>query len=452
MIVIGSGMAGINSVVVAQEAGATVAVIERGRVGGTCPTRGCIPTKALIRSAEVAHEVARAAEFGIRVGAVEVDFGAVMARVRAIIELGSNAARGYLESLEGVELVIGEARLDGPAAVRVDGRRLEAPRILIATGAAPRRPPIPGLESVSHLTSDDVLELRELPRTITVIGGGPVALELGQALARLGAAVTMVEIQQRLLPGEEPELVEALSGMLEEEGLRILVGAAIDRVERAPDGRPRLVGSHAGGPLTLDADALLVATGRGPAVEALGLAEAGVAGGRGGIAVDARLRTSQPTVWAAGDVLGPPYGAFTHVARRLGAEAARNALGIDPHDVDPDVGPRAVFTDPELVTVGLTETAAREAGHRVRIGTAPFSGGKARAWGEERGLVKVVAEEGTGRLLGAHILAYHGADLIHPVLVAMHAGDGSGAPILAAPHVHPTLGEKVRAAVESAVS
>jgi pyruvate/2-oxoglutarate dehydrogenase complex dihydrolipoamide dehydrogenase (E3) component len=452
MVVIGSGMAGINAALVAQEAGAMVAVVERGRVGGTCPTRGCIPTKALIRSAEVAHEIARAAEFGIRVGDVEVDFAAVMERVRGIIERGSNATRSYLESLEGLELVLGEARLDGPAAVRVDGRRLEAKRILIATGAEPRRPPIPGLASVPHLTSDDVLELRELPRTLTVIGGGPIALELGQALSRLGSAVTLVEVQPRLLPGEEPELVEALTGMLEEEGLRIIAGAAIDRAERAPDGRPRLVGRHDGAELTLDADALLVATGRGPAVEALGLGEAGVAGGRGGIEVDARLRTSQPTVWAAGDVLGPPYGAFTHVARRLGAEVARNALGIDPHDVDPDVGPRAIFTDPELVTVGLTEAAAREAGHGVRVGTATFSGGKARAWGEERGLVKVVAEEGTGRLLGAHVLAYHGADLIHPVVVAMHAGDGTGAPILSAAHVHPTLGEKVKEAVEKAVS
>jgi len=452
MVVIGSGMAGINAALIAQEAGATVAVVERGRVGGTCPTRGCIPTKALIRSAEVAHEIGRAAEFGIRVGAVEVDFGAVMARVRGIIDKGSNATRAYLESLERLELVIGEARLDGPTAVRVDGRRLGARQIVIATGAEPRRPPIPGLASVPHLTSDDVLELRELPRSLTVIGAGPIGLELGQALSRLGAEVTLVEIAPRLLPHEEPEIAEALTAMLEEEGIRILTGAAVDRVERAPDGRPRVVGRHAGAGLLLDADALLVGAGRGPAVEALGLGDAGVAGGPDGIRVDARLRTSRPTVWAAGDVLGLPYGAFTHVARRLGVEVARNALGIEPHDVDPDVGPRAIFTDPELATVGLTEAAAREAGHRVRVGTAAFSGGKARAWGEERGLVKVVAEEGSGRLLGAHVLGYHGADLIHPVVVAMHAGDGSGAPVLAAPHIHPTLGEKVKAAVEAALS
>jgi mercuric reductase len=452
MIVIGSGMAGINAALVAQQRGARVAVVERGRVGGTCPTRGCIPTKALVRSAEVAHEIARAAEFGIRVGAVEVDFAAVMDRVRAIIEIGSSNTRRYLDGLEGLDLVLGEARLEGPAAVRVDGRRLAAPRILIATGAEPRLPPIPGLEEVPHLTSDDVLELSELPRTLTVIGGGPIALELGQALGRLGAEVTLVEVQPRLLPSEEPEIADALSALLAEEGLRIMVGATIHRAERAPDGRPRLALSHRGADLTLDAEGLLVAAGRGPAVAALGLEAAGVASGRGGIAVDARLRTSQPTVWAAGDVLGLPYGAFTHVARRLGAEVARNALGIDPHDVDPDVGPRAIFTDPELATVGLTEAAAREAGHRVRIGTGTFSGGKARAWGEERGLVKIVAEEGSGRILGAHVLAYHGADLIHPVVVAMHAGDGSGRPIADAPHLHPTLGETVKSAVEQAIT
>jgi len=448
LIVIGAGMAGMNAAGRAVEAGARVALVERGRIGGTCPTRGCIPSKALIRSAEVAHEVARAAEFGVRVRGDEVDFAAVMERVRGIIDRGSHGAEAWLESLDGLRLVRGEARFASATCLSVDGERLCAPRIVVATGAEPRVPPIPGLEATPYLTSDDVLELRELPKRLIVVGGGPVALELGQALGRLGARVTLVEILPRLLPAEEPELVNALAGYLAEDGMELLLGATIHRAEVGSGAARRLLVTHSGAERTLEAEAILVATGRGPAVEALDLAAAGVVGDRRGIGVDARLRTSQPSVWAAGDVLGPPFGAFTHVARRLGVEVAENALDLHPHDVDRDVGPRAIFTDPELVGIGLTEAAGRDAGYDVRVGTATFRGGKARAWGEERGMAKVVAEARTGRILGAHVLAYHGADLIHPVAVAMAAGDGTAAPLLRAAHVHPTLGEVVKAAAE----
>lgn len=196
---------------------------------------------------------------------------------------------------------------------------------------------------------------------------------------------------------------------------------------------------------SLEADALLVATGRTASTDALALGAAGVDGDGRGIPVDTRLRTSASAVWAAGDVLGPSWGQFTHVARRQGVDVAENALGIDPHDVPQDVGPRAIFT----VSIGLTEDAARAAGHEVRVGSGGYSGGKARAWGEERGMVRVIAAAGTGRLLGAHILAYHGAELIHPIAVAMKAGDGTGEPIARAFHVHPTLGEVVKSAVEA---
>ncbi len=184
-------------------------------------------------------------------------------------------------------------------------------------------------------------------------------------------------------------------------------------------------------------------------MESLRLASAGVEAGAHGIPVDARLRTSQEGHWAAGDVLGPPYGAYTHVARRLGREVAENALGLDPHDVDPDQGPRAIFTDPEFATVGLTEREAREAGHEVGVAVATFSGGKARAWGQERGLAKAVVDRASRRILGAHVLGYHAADLIHPVVVAMAAGDADA--LTGVYHVHPTLGEAVQGAVRSAL-
>ncbi len=448
LIIIGAGMAGMNAAARAVDAGATVAIIERGRVGGTCPTRGCIPTKALIRSAEVAHEIRRAGEFGIRVGHVEVDFTAVMDRVRGIIDRGSAGAQGWLESLEGLELIAGEAVLEGPEAVRVDGRTVSAPRIIIASGAEPSVVPIPGLDRTPYMTSDDILALTHLPRRLLIVGAGPIALELGQALGRLGTRVSMVEVAPTFLPGAEPELAAALRGFLEEEGLEILVGAEIGGVEPGPAGGVRMRVVHSGAERVLEADGLLVAAGRSASVEALVLAAAGVEGDRRGIPVDTRLRTNAETVWAAGDVLGPSWGQFTHVARRQGVDVAENAMGIDPHDVPKDVGPRAIFTDPELVSIGLTEEAARVAGHAVRIGSGAFTGGKARAWGEERGMVKVIAEEGSGRLLGAHILAYHGADLIHPIAVAMQAEGGGGGLIGRAFHVHPTLGEVVKSAVE----
>ena len=448
LIIVGAGMAGMNAAARAVDAGASVAIIERGRVGGTCPTRGCIPTKTLIRSAEVAHEIRRADEFGIRVGHVEVDFAAVIDRVRGIIDRGSRGAQGWLESLGGLELITGEARLEGPRAVRVDGRVLTAPSIIIASGAEPGAVPIPGLDRTPFMTSDDVLALSELPASLLVVGAGPIALELGQALSRLGSQVTLVEVAPSFLPGVDPELSQALRGFLSEEGIEILVGADIRGVEPGLGRGVRMRVAHEGSERLLPAEALLVAAGRSASVDALALPEAGVEGSVRGIPVDARLRTTAPSVWAAGDVLDPSWGRFTHVARRQGVDVAENAMGLDPHDVPRDVGPRAIFTDPELVSIGLTEDAARQAGHEVRVGAATFSGGKARAWGEERGMAKVVAEAGSGRLLGAHVLAYHGADLIHPVAVAMQAGTGDGAPIARSFHVHPTMGEVVKSAVE----
>jgi pyruvate/2-oxoglutarate dehydrogenase complex dihydrolipoamide dehydrogenase (E3) component len=440
-------MAGINAMAVAHDNGARVALVERDRPGGTCPLRGCIPSKALIRCAEVAHEISRAAEFGIRVGDWSVDFPAVMARVRGIIDRGANGTKGYLDSLERLDLIQGEAELDGPDAVRVDGRRLTAPTIIVATGAGFTPPQIPGLDSTPYLTSDDViLRITELPSRLVVVGGGPIGLELGQALSRLGAQVTIVEILERILPAVDVEVSGELVRMLREEGIEIIEGAEIERVEPGPDGGARVVLSNG----VLEGDGLLIAAGRGPNTRTLRLEEAGVEAGDGGITVDSHLRTTQPSVWAAGDVLGAPYGQITHIARRQGVQVAQNALSLAAHDVSSDPGPRTIFTDPELVTIGMSEEQAREAGHEVRVGTGTFSGGKARAWGEEHGLARVITDARTKRILGAQILAYHSADLVHPIATAMAAGDGTGEPILRSYQVHPTLGEVVRSAVERA--
>jgi len=450
LIVIGAGMAGMNAAARASEAGARVALIERDRLGGTCPIRGCIPSKALIRSAEIAHEVRTAGGYGVRVDGFSVDMPAVIDRVQAIIERGASSARSYLESLPGLRVVMGEAHFREAGELEVNGEVLRAPRVVIATGAAPASVPIPGLAETPHLTSTDVLSLRELPGRLLVIGAGPVGLELGQALSRLGSRVTLVEIAPRLLPGDEPEIAEALGACLAAEGVELLVGATIERAERGAGGRPRLVVTHEGATRELEGEALLLGAGRAAQVESLRLKEAGVEGDAKGIPVDRRLQTSREGHFAAGDVLPAAYGPYTHTARWLGRSAAENALGADPHDVPPDHGPRAIFTDPEVVTIGMTERQAREAGGDVGVGTSAFSGGKARAWGQEHGLAKAVVDRASRRILGAHVVGYHAADLIHPVAVAMQAGGAD--PLLGAFHVHPTLGERVRDAVVAALS
>jgi pyruvate/2-oxoglutarate dehydrogenase complex dihydrolipoamide dehydrogenase (E3) component len=449
LIVIGAGMAGINAAARAVEAGASVAVIERDRVGGTCPIRGCIPSKALIRSAEIAHEARTAARYGVHVDGVRVDMGAVIDRVQAIVDRGANGAREYLESLPGLRLVMGEAAFEEPGAVVVDGERIRAPRVIVATGNTPAPPPIPGLDATPYLTSTDVLVRRELPDRLVVIGAGPVGLELGQALSRLGARVTLIEVAPRLLMAADPEMGDALATLLREEGIEILLDATVERTARRGEG-VRVTVTADGVTLDIDADALMVGAVCSSDVAALHLDRAGVHGGQKGVPVDARLQTSRDGHYAAGDVLGPPFGAYTHTARALGRGAASNALDHDAHDIGPDHGPAAIFTDPEFVAIGLTEMAAREKGLDIGVATSGFSGGKARAWGQERGLVKAVVDRATHRILGAQVLAYHAADLIHPVVVAIQAG--SAEPLTNAFHIHPTLGEPVQGAVRSALA
>ncbi len=450
VIVIGAGMAGINATATAIGSGARVALVERDRIGGTCPVRGCIPSKTLIRSAEVAHLARRAPEFGIEVGEVRVDYPKVIERVQSIVDRGSNGARGYLESLEALDIVYGEARMAGPNEVAVNGDLLRAPKVVLATGSEPASAPIEGLADIGYWTSDDVLKRPELPDRLIVIGAGPIGLELGQALGRLGSTVTVVEVLPAILPMADFEVGELLVESLEGEGVEMMLGATVRRAEAGPDGSKRLVVDHGGETKTVEADVILLGAGRVPAVGALDLAAAGVEYTPKGIGVDSRLATSGPGVYAAGDVLGAPYGPFTHVARRLGREVVENALDLAPHDVDVDWGPHAIFTDPNVVMVGVSETDARAAGHDVKVGTSSFSGGRARAMGEERGFAKVVTDATSSRILGAQIIGHHAADLIHPIAVAMNAGDGSVEPIFRTMHVHPTLGEVVKSAADGA--
>jgi pyruvate/2-oxoglutarate dehydrogenase complex dihydrolipoamide dehydrogenase (E3) component len=450
VIVIGAGMAGVNAAWKAHEAGARVAVVERERLGGTCPIKGCVPTKALTRSAEIAHQARRAGEFGVHVGEISVDFAAAVGRIRQIAAQGENGVRGFFDSLESLDVFMGEARFADATTVAVGNERLNAPKIILATGASARRPDIPGLDETGFLTSDDVTQrITELPERLLVIGAGAVGLELGQALSRLGSSVSLIEITETLLPEAEPEVGETLAEALRAEGISLLLGARITGVW-SEDGERKIAVETADGPVTLVGDEILLGTGRVPAVDALDLGAAGIAHNGHGIDVGADLQTSRAGIYAAGDVVGAPYSPYTHVARRMGQEVVANVLDGAERPIDADPGPRAIFTDPEVAVIGMTEREAVDGGFAVSTGRSGFSGGKARALGEEGGFAKIVLEEGTRRILGATIVGYHGADLIHPIAVAMKAPGGVVDPILDAYHVHPTMGERVHEAAQAA--
>lgn len=419
--VIGAGSAGFSAAITAAEQGAQVALIGHGTIGGTCVNVGCVPSKALIRATESLHHANTASRFsGIEGSAAVVDWPAL---VRQKDELVSSLRQAkyadLLPEYNGLAYLEGEARLtDG--GVAVNGGLLTAPRVIIATGARPAVPRIQGIEDVNCLTSTTALELKELPRSLLVIGGGFVGAELAQAFARAGVAVTIV-CRSHLLPAAEPEVGEALSRYFRDEGIRVNCGVAYQFCRKTDKGVALCV-RQGDKQETLEAERVLIATGRTPNTEGLGLAEAGVAQiGNGGIEVDDRMRTTRPGTYAAGDVTGRDQ--FVYMAAYGAKIAARNALNGDGLAYDNTTMPAVVFTDPQAASVGLTEAAAREAGYEVKTSVLPLDQvPRALAARDTRGLIKLVADGATDRLLGAHILAPEGGDSIQTAVLAMRHG------------------------------
>jgi len=372
---------------------------------------------------------------------VEVDFAAVMARVRAVIEDGVSFYEHQIDKDDGVTLFRGDARFVAEHAIECNGERVEFEQGLIATGARPRIPEIPGLDAVPFSTSDDLLQATELPEHLVSFGAGAVSLEFAQAYRRLGARVTIVQRGTHLASAEEPELTALLRRYLEEDGIEVITEAVVERAE-LEGGRPVLV--LAGGRRVVG-DKLLLGVGRVPVVGGLGLEEIGVETRPTGIVVDRFLRTTQPHIAAIGDAIGGWM--FTHVATYEAPLAVANLL--DGAETEPDyrVIPRAIFTSPELAGVGLSEEQALAAGYEVEVRRYDVGKtGKARAIGDRRGRVKFVLAAVSGEILGAHILAPHGVDLLPGAMVAMNAPGGTLAPLLATIHPHPTLSEAVKIA------
>lgn len=421
LAVLGAGSAGFSAAITAAEQGAQVALIGHGTIGGTCVNIGCVPSKTLIRAAETIHHAGTARRFAGISAQAHADDWAATVRQKDELVAGLRKAKyaDLLPAYNNISYAEGQARL-AAGGVAVNGETIKAGRIIIATGARPSVPAIPGIEEADYLTSTSALELEQLPKSLLVIGGGYIGAELAQMFARMGVKVAIV-CRSRLLPEAEPEIAEALSEYLTDEGIALTRGVTYRRVTQTSSG-VSLVVLKDGREETLAAERLLVVTGRTPNVEELGLQEFGVAQGpKGNIQVDDRMRTTRPGVYAAGDVTGRDQ--FVYMAAHGAKIAAKNALNSDSLRYDNATMPAVVFTDPQVASVGLTEAAAQSVGHKVRVSVLPLSAvPRALAARDTRGLIKLVAEAESGKLLGAHILAPEGADAIQTAALAIKQG------------------------------
>jgi mercury(II) reductase len=419
--VIGAGSTGFAAAITAVEQGAQVGLLGNGTIGGTCVNIGCLPSKTLIRAAETLHNARAAARFaGVAADAGVTDWQRTIRQKDALVA-GLRQAR-YIDLLPAYN---GIAYREGPArlvegGVEICGMRVSAGKIIIATGARPAVPDIPGIEAVPYLTSTTALDLEQLPKALLVVGGGYIGAELAQMFARAGVKVTLV-CRSHLLPAAEPEIGAALTGYFEDEGITLVAGIAYRAIRKTENGISLTV-AREGQDVAIDADQVLLATGRTPNIEGLGLPEHGIATTpKGGIVVDDRMRTTRADIYAAGDVTGSDQ--FVYMAAYGAKLAAKNALNGDSLRYDNSAMPAVVFTDPQVASVGLTEAAARAAGHAVRVSTIGLDQvPRALAARDTRGLIKLIAEAGSRRLLGAHILAPEGADSIQTAGLAIRQG------------------------------
>ena len=443
LVVIGGGTAGLVTAAGAAGLGARVALVERDLLGGDCLNVGCVPSKCVIRSARVAGELRVASAFGIHVpGPVEVDFGTVMERMRAVrarISLHDSAAR--FRGL-GVDVFLGEGRFTGPGTVAVNGTTLRFRRAVIATGSRAHRPPVPGLAEAGFLTNDSIFELMKRPRRLAVIGAGPIGCELAQAFRRLGSEVTIFHTGSHILNREDADAAEIVQRAFHAEGIRLLFEARLARVDRAADGKV-LRAETPRGSEAVTVDEILVGVGRVPNVEGLGLESVGVVYDRHeGVTVDDRLRTSNPMIYAAGDVCLAEK--FTHAADFSARTVIQNALFLGRKKLSVLTIPWCTYTDPEIAHVGLSEEEAAERGVAIDTYMRPFAEvDRAVVDGEEDGFVKLHVRRSTDRIVGATIVARHAGEMISEVTLAMMGGVGLGR-LASVIHPYPTQAEAIR--------
>jgi dihydrolipoamide dehydrogenase len=447
LVIIGAGPGGYVAAIKAAQLGAEVTVIEDIEVGGTCLNRGCIPTKALLASSEAYAKAKELDKFGIELDSTPVpNLEKIMARKDKIVGTQVKGIRGLFKSW-GVTLIEGRGILAGDRKVEAtskDGTKetLEADKIIIATGSRPAQIPTFPFDGEKILSSDDALELKEIPKSMIIVGAGVIGCEWACIFRELGTEVTMVEMLPRAVSTEDMEISDILAKELKKKKIKLLTGVGVESVSVSADG----VEASLPEGKKLTAEKMLVSIGRALNTEGIGLEETGVdKGARGEIAVNEKMMTSADSVYAIGDVTGGIL--LAHMASTEGMVAAKNACGQDA-TMDYSTVPAAIFTSPEIASVGLREFEAEEKGIKINTGHFPFRGlGKAHAMGEISGLIKIVAEQGTDRVLGAHIIGPHASDIIHEAALAMKAGL-SVKDIAETIHAHPTLSEGLMEAAE----
>jgi pyruvate/2-oxoglutarate dehydrogenase complex dihydrolipoamide dehydrogenase (E3) component len=440
-IVIGAGQAGPSMAARLAAAGMTVAVIERHLVGGTCVNTGCTPTKTLVASAYAAHLARRAADYGVITGEVRIDMARVHARSRQVAENSRSGSETWLREMDRCTLLFGHARFEGPRTVRVGEDLLEADRIFINVGGRANIPNMPGIADISYFTNSSLLATDTLPEHLVVIGGSYIGLEFAQIYRRFGSRVTVVEKGPHLVSREDQDVSDNIRSILEAEGIALRTNAECIRFARhargiavgvdCTQGEPEVIGSH-----------VLLAVGRRPNTDDLGLDKAGIAtNDRGYIRVNDRLETTVPGIWALGDCNG--RGAFTHTSYNDFEIVADNLLNDTTRSVADRIPCYALYIDPPLGRVGMTETEARAAGHRIGVGQRPMTRiSRAIEKGETQGLMKIVVDADTNAILGAAILGPGGDEAIHAVVDMMAAG-GNATKLSHTMHIHPTVSELI---------
>jgi dihydrolipoamide dehydrogenase len=456
IIIIGSGPGGYVTAIRAAQLGFNTAIIERDYLGGICLNWGCIPTKALLRSAEILHYLQHAKDYGLSAGEVTYDPAAVVKRSRAVAKR-LNDGVGFLMKKNKVAVIWGEASIEAPDKVTVKASRSEAPKgalgpgsyqakhIIIATGARPRV--LPGIEPDKKLvwTYFEAMVPDRVPKTLLVVGSGAIGIEFASFYRTLGAKVTVVEVLPQILPVEDGEIAAFARKSFEKQGIKIFTGAKVTKLEKKTDAVSATIDDGKGGTQTLTAERVITAVGVVGNIENLGLEKLGVKTDRGAIVIDGMCKTNVPGIYAIGDVAGPPL--LAHKAEHEGVICVEAIKGLHPHPMDKLLIPGCTYCSPQIASVGLTEQAAKDKKLDIRVGRFPFVGnGKAIALGEDQGLVKVIFDKKTGQLLGAHMAGAEVTELIQGYVVAMNL-ETTEEELMHTVFPHPTLSEMMKEAV-----
>lgn len=447
LVVIGGGPAGYVAAIRASQLGGKITLIEYDALGGTCLNRGCVPSKTLLHNVELYQKMKEAEQYGIKTTGVSADLAKMMARKNTVISTHVSGVQSLLKGNQ-VEVIKGRARLAPSMQVEIDSgqgqkQTVQAKKIIVATGGKPITLPIPGADSPSGIISaESILDLDHIPKSILIIGGGVIGVEMGTILAKLGGQVTLVEMLPHILPLEDAELTTTLSKALKDDGIEVYEGTKVSKIEDAKGGKSITV-SDGKTEKKLEAEIVAIAVGYRPNTDDIGLEKAGITVSKGAIQVNEHMATNIPDIYAAGDAIGGMMLAY--VAMEEGVIAAENALGKDS-TIDYRAVPKCTFTLPEVASVGITEDEATKQGYQIRVGRFPFAANSmATILGERRGLVKIITDQKYGQILGVHIIGPKATELIAEATLAMKL-EVTTEEIIATVHSHPSLSEAVREA------